>query len=631
MIKLSLRDDSQKFFKALIGGWCFVWMLAVSYAQAAEEAQLCVDCKREPPAISDQNLESITDLKQVLSLDSQQNCFYQLTRDDRDFLEKLFNKLSEHCGVHVSAMTPLPMAPFKRLPASDNSIDQQLEKVSPQCAESAQSMLFKEIENYGKNFGTAAKKRVSTVMLAQLQGLQIANILRDFEDPALAPSFQKFTEAVYNYDQSLKRVMHQDLNDIQSDSPGLKSSILSRLTQKSSTVAWLYQRGSMIKDGFLTKANLSDKTRFQEHTKAAEKLLFSGIDLNKKIQSSHFSAEKKSNLIQQVNLLNNSMRGRYNQSQNTLNEEEQVAKIATGGFASVVLIAASLGTLSPSFLWAGRAADFLSNSVSMATSSVMGAAGVSGTVEVSAMILGSRAAAKDNVSRFLCELAKKMNEEGQQALERVLGAAGVAGQIGAVAGGGAYLLSRHSRIREYQILMGVLGAFIGLNVIDVKNKLEKAEDHTGEKAHARLQYEAGSIRYGELVDKIGEVNQKDAYNNAELIGRGINISRLIYFTKDVGSSIATEKVINETLLKTLKNLEHQNGRTFTRTQYNAAMTFLNLRVKSHEKVKKFSKQEKKAIDDLKSAGFAPSEIQGIVNVNITTIIPNSNSNVKSSF
>ncbi len=87
-------------------------------------------------------------------------------------------------------------------------------------------MLFKEIENYGKNFGTAAKKRVSTAMLAQLQGLQIANILRDFEDPALAPSFQKFTEAVYNYDQSLKRVMHQDLNDIQSDSHGLKNSIL---------------------------------------------------------------------------------------------------------------------------------------------------------------------------------------------------------------------------------------------------------------------------------------------------------------------------------------------------------------------------------------------------------------------
>lgn len=625
MTRLSLKDYSQRFFKALIWSWCY-FVLFTSSAPAAEETQLCVDCQKEPPVINVQNFENDTHIKQELNINSQQNCFDQLTDNDKAFLEKILIQISEHCGVEGVAMKPKskPLTPLKRLPAS-SEIDTQLERVSPDCATSAQSMIFKEIEDYGKNFGTAAKKRVSTAMLAQFQGLQMANILRDFEDPAMALGFQKFTEAVRNYDQSLKRLIYQDLKGDKSDSSSLKESILSWLSQKSSTVSWLYQRGSMAKDLFLTKTNLGDKTRFREHEKAAEKLLFSGVALNKKIQSSHFSAEKKSNLINQVKILNNLMRDRYNKNKNTLNEEVQVAKLATGGFVSAVLVVASLGSYSPSLLWAGPAADFLTSSLSTAAYSAIGATGVSGIVETSKIILGSKTAAKDNASRFLCELAKKMHEEGDKSLETIWKTALNASQIGFGVGATANVLSRHSKIREYGIFMTILGAFVGLNVAEVKSKLDKGEDIDGERAHARLQYEAGKLSYGELVDKISEANQKDANNNAELMRHGINISRLTYISNDVVKAIATEKVKAETILNALKNIESQLGRKFTEKQNTTVMNIFNLRMKEQKTHEKFSEQELKAINDLRSAGFAPNEIQSILNVNINTIIPSSNS------
>lgn len=613
MTKLDFENKSQSWFKKLCkSAFCYL-VVTATLAHAVEERQssACSECPESPEVLAFQSLESLNKLRQqVLPADSPNNCFNQLTDSDKIFLEELLQKVRMHCGVENAATKTKFMAPLKRIPASSD--EQQLEKVSAECAASAQVMMFQNLEDYGKNFGTAAKRRTTTALLAHLQGLQITNILRDFEDPILAPSFHKFTEAVYNYDQSLKKVLYQDINKDQSIHP--KDSILS----------WFYQRGSMAKDLFLTKTNLADKTRFREQQVAAEKLLFSGIALNKKIQSANFSTEKKQQLLQQVSAFNNLMRDRYYQSKNAINEEAQLATLATSGFISSVLIVVSLGSYSPSFLWAGSAADFLSASLSMAAYSAMGSAGVNGAVEVSRLILVAKTAAKDNASRFLCELAQKMYSEEKKPLE-VLKNALTTAQLGAAIGGSAFLLSGQSKVREYGILLGVLGAVAGLNLTKIKNKLDQREDIDGERAAARLQYEASRLSYGELLDSQNKSNLKEAHNSAELLGLGINVSRLGYFFNDIPKAIVKEKIKNDMVLNAVRTLEIQLGRNFSEIQNKAVLGALNLRVKESKVNKKLSDQELKVMSDLKNAGFSAPEIKSILNFNTTKIIPSAHS------
>lgn len=108
-------------------------------------------------------------------------------------------------------------------------------------------------------------------VLAQAKALQAAIIIKKFQDPQISDSFKKFSAAVSHYENSIRTV-----DFLETDKSGTNvNSLLSDTKNKLDQVI----------DLATNTWNPKNKNRFKEHELAAEKLLFAGIELNKKIKN----------------------------------------------------------------------------------------------------------------------------------------------------------------------------------------------------------------------------------------------------------------------------------------------------------------------------------------------------------
>lgn len=493
------------------------------------------------------------------------NCYDHLTVEDQEFMQFLGEKTRFLCL------------------NTDKTIIEEFD-----CNVLTKKTIREEIENYRQKNGTAAKDRILTALRTQVEKQNISEILKIFQNPKIEASFHKYIEAIVRYQKSLLGVLYQD---VYVDEPGVN---------QSSTSIWLKQRTAMFIDLIKSKLNSTSNTRFHENELAARNLLFSGIELNKKIAELELSDEEKKQLQYQVSTLNSLMKDLYNGAKKTLVDEEKVAVLATGGFVSAVLVVISTGSLAPAFLSTIAGGDIVSSIGGSILTGVTSGAGIAGVTRISDMIFHARATANDNGSNFVCELAHRVDVEGDEALEQIWTYAWHGALIGGTIGGAlGFVASKHQQIAASLGLSGVLLS-TGFVIKDTKLNLDEIEKIDEKVLAAQLKQASGKSTPGEVADaeKLAEQEKAEVYSR--LVGDATRIARYSVGSykaaENLKQAIANAEKISKVRLSLGRKLRSKEKTAIIKVNESGLKGKIEI---NREQV-------------LKEAGFSPQEIQKII-------------------
>lgn len=391
------------------------------------------------------------------------NCFEQMTSTDQTFLDHLSKKVIESCDINAK-------------------IDEST------CQTLAKKTMYIEIEKYELRQGRAAKERILTALSAQVEKQKIISILKIFQDPQIESSFKRFAQAVLRYQKSMASVTFQDIDF---DEPA---------STQNSALLWIQQRTAMLLDLLKTISNNRAATRFYENERAAEELLFSGIELRKKIKDLNISNLEKEKLTEQISVLNSFMKDKYNLTKNQLADEAKLVTVATGGLVSAALVVVSTGSLAPAFLSAVAGGDLVASIGGSVLTGATSGAGISGVIRISDMIFKAKAAAQDKASSFVCELARRVDSDGEAALDHIWTSTWQGGLLGGTLGGAiGWVAIKNQKLAAE---LGLSGVVLGSGVVlaNTKMNLDKIDLIDEKLLEIRLLNSVGKVTDGEVAD-----------------------------------------------------------------------------------------------------------------------------------
>lgn len=462
------------------------------------------ECKRTTQSFDVINPLVFSEVGTVINnvnLSNQENCFEQLTAKDKIFLSSLAGKMSQSC--------------------------QQSNKVKnsfSDCDGLAQKIINDDIEDYKAKNGTAAKQRILVAIHAEAKKQQIGVILKTFQDPKIAPTFKKFSDSMIRYQKSLAAVAFEDIRPDDPDSKWDKAT------------TWMHQRTAMVIDLVKTKISTTAESRYRENDRAAQQLLFSVVEMNSKIKELPLSEEDKSQLMDQVSLINSTMRERYNGVTNKINQEAKLSMVGSGGLASAALVVASAGTFGPVFMSA-FGGEFAVTTTGAALSGATISAGITGVTHVSDISLSALAAANNNVTAFVCELARQVDNNGNDALKDVMNSAWQGALMGGALGGSIGVVAK--KAPKFAIAFSaIFAAGIGGNsLLSIKENFDQITNANQKVKKAKEAKQRGEISEGDLVDVEAKSNITIAHAQAKIVGDAAMVGTLV-----TGIKVAHEKI-----------------------------------------------------------------------------------------
>ena len=505
---------------------------------------------------------------QNTNFEKQQNCFESLTHDDQLFLESLSKKLIKSCNVNP-----------------------KIDEV--ECQIQSKKTMHSEVEKYELKYGRAAKERILIALSAQVEKQQLVSILKIFQDPQIEPSFKRFAQAVLRYQKSLSSVTFEDIHFYEG------------VDEQNTAWRWMQQRAAMLLDLLETISNVEAETRFEENRRAAEELLFSGIELTKKIKHLKISNVEKEKLIEQVTVLNTLMKDKYNVTKDRFADEAKLATVATGGLVSAALVVVSTGSLAPAFLSAISGGDLVASIGGSVLTGVTSGAGISGVIRISDMIFKARAAAVDKTSNFVCELARRVDSDGEAALEHIWSATWQGGLLGGTLGGSiGWVAIKNQKIAAELGLGGVvLGS--GVVVVNTKINLDKIDSIDEKLLEIRELNAKGKATDGEVADAEAFAHEQRAEVYALFLGDLTRLGRYSagsYRAADrLKQAIANSEKISQIRLSLGRKLSSAEKRAVIDVNEAAAGLKDKVEINRYQTLNKagFSREEIRKIFDMK--------------------------------